>query len=573
MSIIINKKQKLIQVSWFLSIPLTLITHHSVAAEHDVVQMIKRNASEYAIDGNNGAENAQDVYLWEENQDNNNQQWYEIDQGDGYYSYQKIDTDYCLDGDNGGENRQNVYLWQCDDDNYNQHWLKVDMGDGYYRLEKRNASGYSIDGNNNGENGQSIYLWSSDDNNQNQHWYFNYLSDTSECSLPWSGSDLSISNESLSTTLGPVDISCADEITISMEIEGTGPMESADYLDIYYSLDGSDYQTLSSKTNAFDVTTVSLDEISGSELEILIEGATSYADETYTVSEISISETSENSDDTSIDEGDDAMYGYFCEDAYGLEDCYQNVVDQGGGTLVLASQTYYLSDTITLQSDVNIMGQGVDESIITWEESIQDTVNQSMFEGSSDIPIQDVIWTGFKLSCTMDRTIEDERSGHHGIMIGGSGSPLTDDDDSEFSHSNIKATNLEIENCADGWGMSGATGVYLENVNLHHNSVDNTQLYHNLYFKRCQNVEMYDSSFTDSYTGHGLRLSDSKNFYMENIEVLDNGDHGIHMDDDQNFDFYGTIDGNCWHPDAGNCHAYFCYSSSIDCTDININLD
>lgn len=284
----------------------------------------------------------------------------------------------------------------------------------------------------------------------------------------------------------------------------------------------------------------------------------------------SVESTTDTSEESNSDEGDDAITGYSCDDPYSLEDCYETVYAQGGGILVLSAQTYYLSDTITLRSDVSIYGQGTDQTIITWEESIQSTVNQAMFEGSADQPIQNVTWSDFKLSCTMDRTIEDERSGHHGIMIGGSGSPLDDDPDSAFSHGNITVSNLEIENCADGWGMSGASGVTIDNINLHHSSVDGSQLYHNLYFNRCQNVEIINSAFTDSYTGHGMRLAQSKNFSMENIQVLDNGDHGIHMNDDENFEFSGSIDGNCWHPDAGNCHAYFCYG---DCVDIEITSD
>jgi regulation of enolase protein 1 (concanavalin A-like superfamily) len=140
-----------------------------------VVHMIKRNSDDYAIDGNYGGANEQDIYLWSQDEDNVNQQWIEIDRGDGYYSYQKMDTDYCIDGDNGGENAQNVYLWECDEDNQNQHWLKVDRGDGYYSLIKRNASDYALDGNNGGEDGQSIYLWSVEENNQNQHWLINEL--------------------------------------------------------------------------------------------------------------------------------------------------------------------------------------------------------------------------------------------------------------------------------------------------------------------------------------------------------------------------------------------------------------
>lgn len=139
-----------------------------------VVHMRKRNAMNYAIDGNNGGENGQDVYLWQSNENNINQQWVEIDRGEGFYSYQKNNTEFCLDGRTGGANGQNVHLWTCNGANQNQHWKKVNLNNGHYRLEKRNAPGFSIDGNNGGNNQQSLYLWSSSDTNQNQQWYFSH---------------------------------------------------------------------------------------------------------------------------------------------------------------------------------------------------------------------------------------------------------------------------------------------------------------------------------------------------------------------------------------------------------------
>ncbi|WP_370977867.1 RICIN domain-containing protein [Agaribacterium sp. ZY112] len=136
------------------------------------VHLTKRNASSFAIDGNVGAANSQNVYLWEENPGNINQNWIEISHGEGYYSYKKADTNFCLDGRNGGANGQNVHLWSCNSENFNQHWLKVNLGGGNFRLQKRNAPGYSIDGGNGGDNLQNVYLWASDDDNQNQHWNF-----------------------------------------------------------------------------------------------------------------------------------------------------------------------------------------------------------------------------------------------------------------------------------------------------------------------------------------------------------------------------------------------------------------
>lgn len=137
----------------------------------EYVSMRKSNAMSYAIDGNNGGANAQNVYLWSFNSSNQNQHWEEISRGGDYYSYKKRGTNYCLDGDHGGANGQNVYLWTCSTNNQNQHWKKVYVS-GQYRLEKRNASGYSLDGNRGGANGQNLYLWQSNNANPNQLWEF-----------------------------------------------------------------------------------------------------------------------------------------------------------------------------------------------------------------------------------------------------------------------------------------------------------------------------------------------------------------------------------------------------------------
>ncbi|MEO1448369.1 MAG: S8 family serine peptidase [Bacteroidota bacterium] len=137
-----------------------------------IVTMRKGNALNFAIDGNNGGGNGQNVYLWSYNPNNVNQRWIEIDRGGGYFSYQKQNTNFCLDGGNGGGNGQNVYLWTCGTNNQNQHWRKVNLGGGKFRLEKRNAPAYSIDGNNGGANGQNLYLWSSNNGNGNQQWQF-----------------------------------------------------------------------------------------------------------------------------------------------------------------------------------------------------------------------------------------------------------------------------------------------------------------------------------------------------------------------------------------------------------------
>ncbi len=137
-----------------------------------IVRMVKRNTG-FALDGRGGpGANGQNIHLWEDSSTNVNQQWEEIDQGGGFYSYLKRGTNFAIDGRSGGANRQNVNLWQYNKNNFDQHWKKVNLGGGFYRLEKRNAPGFSIDGRGGGANGQNVHLWSSSDTNQNQHWRF-----------------------------------------------------------------------------------------------------------------------------------------------------------------------------------------------------------------------------------------------------------------------------------------------------------------------------------------------------------------------------------------------------------------
>ncbi|WP_108804231.1 RICIN domain-containing protein [Aquimarina sp. Aq107] len=135
-----------------------------------IVHIKKRNAPNFAIDGMGGGANGQNVYLWSANENNKNQQWIEIDRGNGYYSYQKVGTNYCIDGNNQGANRQNIYLWSCEENNQNQQWQKIAVGGGAYKLIKRNASGYAFDGGSNGTNGQNVQLYNSSSSSQNLQW-------------------------------------------------------------------------------------------------------------------------------------------------------------------------------------------------------------------------------------------------------------------------------------------------------------------------------------------------------------------------------------------------------------------
>lgn len=134
-----------------------------------IVQIRKRNSSGFGIDGSGQSSNGQNVYLWSEDETNVNQLWEEIYRGDGYYSYQKLDSFHSLDGGNNGAPNQNVYLWETDADNQNQHWSKEPAGDGTFMLVKRNTN-FAINGGNDGARGQNVDLLNTNSNNQDLHW-------------------------------------------------------------------------------------------------------------------------------------------------------------------------------------------------------------------------------------------------------------------------------------------------------------------------------------------------------------------------------------------------------------------
>ncbi|MCP8899701.1 polysaccharide lyase family 7 protein [Gilvimarinus xylanilyticus] len=141
--------------------------------------VMEKYGTGYSIDGNGGAQVGQQLYLWDTNLNNVNQQWVQLSRGNGYYSYKKEDTNLCWDAGSSGSRQQAVTLQECNEGNYNQHFSKVKIYEGteIYRFEKRNATGFSLDGGGGAENRQSIYLWNSSDSNINQQWELHRIDD------------------------------------------------------------------------------------------------------------------------------------------------------------------------------------------------------------------------------------------------------------------------------------------------------------------------------------------------------------------------------------------------------------
>jgi len=108
------------------------------------------------------------------------------------------------------------------------------------------------------------------------------------CNVSFTSAGVSINEEAKTWSTGPIDISCASRVNLTMQAQGVGPMERADYLNIYYKLNGGSRTAIFQTTNRFAQRTVAKGNLSGNTLEIIVEGKNSWVDETCTVSAISV---------------------------------------------------------------------------------------------------------------------------------------------------------------------------------------------------------------------------------------------------------------------------------------------
>lgn len=111
-----------------------------------------------------------------------------------------------------------------------------------------------------------------------------------KCGFPWNDKGLKINNETVNKTIGPIDISCAQNgVNILVNIEGVGTDDS-DYCKLYYKVDGADQKPIAELKGKFNLKTVSVLNIKGKKLEILVSSATSFSDEFFHIKNITVIE-------------------------------------------------------------------------------------------------------------------------------------------------------------------------------------------------------------------------------------------------------------------------------------------
>ena len=248
-----------------------------------------------------------------------------------------------------------------------------------------------------------------------------------------------------------------------------------------------------------------------------------------------------------------------------LATCVDDMADNGGGVVTLEGRTYFISDTITMHSDVTIAGQGP-ETVITWEDSIADSVDKPLIGNPSSLRNFEI--RDLTLLCTVDTSDngDRDRTDNGAIVHGGGG---TSSDASSLEHQGNTFRNLQVRDCGGtAIGVSGHNDLLIDGVHVTNSGWGTTDLWHNIYLNRTGNVTIRNSSFTDSPSGHGMRFGTLTNVSLDNVVVEGNADHGIHMNDTVNVTGNSlSVSGNCAIP-RGACRDISCFG---DCSGIEID--
>jgi len=197
-------------------------------------QITKKNSPSFCIYANaNLAKVGDQLTLYPYQEADPNTIWVEYDRGNGYYSYQLLNTNLWIDGGDGGVNSQPVFLSEWDDVSSNQYWKKEMPDSTYIRLKKKDVE-FVINGGSGGALGQTINLWRSPSTSANMHWIFHSVFENpvtvsltivdSITNEILSGVDVLFNNETKQTTASGVvsysDLDVPATLSYSLSKEG-----------------------------------------------------------------------------------------------------------------------------------------------------------------------------------------------------------------------------------------------------------------------------------------------------------------------------------------------------------------
>ncbi len=190
----------------------------------------------------------------------------------------------------------------------------------------------------------------------------------------------------------------------------------------------------------------------------------------------------------------------------------------GGGIVKLAEGTYIIDEMITLKSNVTIVGEGTDKSIILQGDNLEQAcINAEDRPTITDVVMKDLTVRGI------------DKNAVNGILIRGR---------NEDRHRRIMFQNVEVTN----WGAQGVhikrtDDIIMDKCTFVRNGSTHA-LYHNLYFLYNRNLLQSDCDFSYPTLGKGCKYTSCEYVLAQRCTIKECRENGIQADNEETGYFF-----------------------------------
>ncbi|WP_372753439.1 glycosyl hydrolase family 28-related protein [Labilibaculum sp.] len=195
----------------------------------------------------------------------------------------------------------------------------------------------------------------------------------------------------------------------------------------------------------------------------------------------------------------------------------QNAIDKaseaGGGVVILKEGTHILDGSITLKSNVTIVGEGRGKTILLQGAKL----DKAAFNVEAKPTITDVL--------IKDLTLKGTRSGKvNGILIRGR---------NEDRHKRIMLQNVDVTDwSAQGVHIKRTNHIIMDNCNFQYNGSAGG-LYHNCYFLYNKNILQSDLNMSYPVKGKGCKYTSCEYVLAQRCTIKNTHGNGIQADHEQ----------------------------------------
>lgn len=195
----------------------------------------------------------------------------------------------------------------------------------------------------------------------------------------------------------------------------------------------------------------------------------------------------------------------------------QNAIDKaseaGGGVVILKEGTHTLDGSITLKSNVTIVGEGRGKTILLQGAKL----DKAAFNVEAKPTITDVL--------IKDLTLKGTRSGKvNGILIRGR---------NEDRHKRIMLQNVDVTDwSAQGVHIKRTNHIIMDNCNFQYNGSAGG-LYHNCYFLYNKNILQSDLNMSYPVKGKGCKYTSCEYVLAQRCTIKNTHGNGIQADHEQ----------------------------------------